>query len=370
MNPRFLLPAGAVLLLAACTHEAPAPGTPAADPIHLVVQGTDREMGLQHGRALAKEIRAEVGPRLEARFRAVAKDAKEAEFLEQACRTYTAQTKPLLPPDIADELAGVAEGSGVPEEDLLLLEVMRDGLRFHLDVPPLLEAAFASPPEEVVPGSEHGTSHLLVVAWDGPEGADLAAHALLLERRPVTGSPTLVVTWPGGLGAIAGASEHGFVAQCEVASPREALSLHGVPFGIATARALRFSEDPAEIPHEVPERNGNRVVAASLHRGTRRVAVRTRSGAGSDESFEPGAWILVPAGPGGADPRVTSMDERLGAFPERPRRQDAIALAVSGRGSRVGAALVLAPSNVIWHGALDATGKDLRPPVRIAFGPH
>ena len=117
--------------------------------------------------------------------------------------------------------------------------------RFHLDAPPLLEAAFASPPN-ALRDVDDGTGSpvfapYVVVAWDGRGGRDASSAALLLERRPASGSSFLVVTWAGGLGALAGVCEHGVVAQCELPSDRkETLSLAGVPFGIALARAIRF----------------------------------------------------------------------------------------------------------------------------------
>jgi hypothetical protein len=353
--------------LVACSQEAPAPtGIAPRDPIHLVVSGTDREMGLQHGKALAKEIREEVGRRLKARFRAVAKDDKEAAFLEQACRAYTAKTKELLPPEVADELTGVAEGSGLPQEDLLLLEVMHDGLRFHLDHPPLLEAAFASPP--AAGRLSLDPLHYLVAAWDGPGGAEASAHVLMLERRPLQGSASLVVTWPGGLGALAGVCAWGAVVQCEVPSERAALSLNGVPFDIGVARVLRSADPPDDLVRAIPPRNGNRILTSVYRTGVRDLALLAQAGPTFAGRLAENEWGLVPAGPGGTDPRATAQDERLGAYPQRPDETQRVELAVAGRGSQGGAVLEITPGGtILWHGAVDAAGKDLRPPIRFPF---
>ena len=366
-RPLLLLAAALSASFGACSQEggATSAGPAPRDPIHLVVSGTDREMGLQQGKALAKEIREEVGPRLRARFRAVARDAKEAEFLESACRAYTAPTKPLLPRDVAEELAGIAEGSGVPDEDLLLLEVMRDGLRFHLDAPPLLEAAFASPPVE----ASGADGPVLVAAWDGAGGREAAGHVLVLERRPAKGSPSMVVTWPGGLGAAAGVSRAGVVAQCETPSAKEALSLRGVPFTIVLAAALRTAEDVETLVRGLAGRNGNRVLAAGRgDRGpVRLLGLLASAGPTSSAGFPSEHWIVVPAGPGAPDPRAATMDERLGGYPERPGAAEAVALAVSGRSPQAGAVIELRPDGITWHGAVDAMGKDLRPPIRFPF---
>lgn len=369
VKPPFPLAVAAVLLLGACgddTGRATSAGPPPRDPIHLVVSGTDREMGLQHGKALAKEIREEVGPRLKARFRAVAKDDADAKFLEASCRTYTGMTKPLLPSEVQDELAGIAEGSGVPEEDILLLEVMRDGLRFHVDAPPLLEAAFASPPGSG--DTEEDLSQYIVTAWDGAGGDEASGHALLLERQPVEGSPWLVVTWPGGLGALAGVTRWGFAAQCETPSEKAAMSLHGVPFGIGFARALRAADGPEDLIRRTPPRNGNRVVAMSSGGGhVREVALLASAGPNSHEHVDKNYWVLLPAGPGGADPRAVAMDERLGGYPQRPGEGAGIALAVSGRVSQKATVLMLAPGAIWWHRGVRADGTDVSPPLSFLF---
>lgn len=356
----------AFLVLSGCGDPAPA-GPPSRDPLHLVVAGTDREMGLAHGKALAAAIREEVGPRLRARLSAVATDRADAKFLQDALRLYTAKVKPLLPSGVREELAGIAEGSGVPEDSVLLLEVMREGLRFHLDAPPLLEAALASPPYCETPRTPRGFTTCVgrvVAAWDGADGVDLTGHALLLERRPVGRHATLVVTWPGGLGALAGVSDaHVLVAQGEVPRAREQQTLDGVPFTVALRLALEAA-DGAVNPSTLPALNANRVLLVddlgggprADRWGHRDLALIARIG-GELKAFDENAWVLSPAGPGGKDARVRAMDERLGGYPTRPDSSQTVALAVSGRSSQAGAVIEVTGSGIRWLTGIGADGK-------------
>src|SRR5947208_3376649 len=69
---RLLLASALLLATPSCGREdgLGQDAMPAArPPLHLVVSGSDREMGLAHGKALAREIAEETGPRLRARLR-------------------------------------------------------------------------------------------------------------------------------------------------------------------------------------------------------------------------------------------------------------------------------------------------------------
>jgi hypothetical protein len=190
---------------------------------------------------------------------------------------------------------------------------------------------------------------------------------VFLARRPVQGSPSVVLTWPGGLGAFAGASPVGAFVQSEVPARRETLSLNGLPFGIALARTL-WAQTPEDLEARVlglSARNGNRVLLDVFEPRIRHVAVFAPATSPVRQRHEQEAWVLVPAGSTGDDPRGKAMDERLGAYETRPDRGHAVELAVSGRTSRELPVITIGRSAISWVRGVDAFGR--RRPVSYRF---
>jgi len=231
MRPRTLLLAALLTLVPGC-GERPLGGSGRLVGRHLLLAGTPHEMGVWQGRLLGPRIRA-----FHARWQAQACGGGErGAALQEACRVYADQALRRLPERLRQELDGLAAGSGLPAEDLLLTEGLGDGLRFHA-IPPRLRGHLAA---------AQGPRALLVPS--GPDAALLADELLLVERRPAEGEPTLVVAWPGSLGGLAGASAGGlaFLAAA-VPAPVTNQSLAGSPFSLYARRALERATSAEDL---------------------------------------------------------------------------------------------------------------------------
>jgi hypothetical protein len=351
---RVLFPvvAAPCALLGACGGRE-APPSAAGAPRHVVVFGTPYEMGEQHGRALRAEIAEALGPRFAASLRSSAPDAGSPEFLERTLRAYAREMKGHLAETVREELRGLAAGSGQSEDDLFLLDVVREGLRWHGTEPRALEGAFASPP--AAEGTTFG-----VVAYQGFVPDALEGRLVVLERRAGEAS-TVVLAWAGSLGALAGASPRLWAAQAEVGYDVRRGSLKGPPFAVGFRVALERATGLDDFWERLPRLSGNRVLAgAAGAEPERRLGVVAYAG---DDPTRHAAveWVLAPAGAGGAEAAGTrAQDERLGAYPRRPGAGEAAALALAGRREDArGPVVAVGPRRIEWWGTPEAA-FDLR----------
>jgi hypothetical protein len=298
-------------------------------------------MGWRHGSLLKDRIRQVVPALLAAAFPRGAQGAGGGEDLESFCRLYAGQMKPRLPESVRLELKGLSEASGVSEADLLLAEVARDGLRWHGDAARLLEAALGSPPA--------GDRPYVGAAIEGPDVEVLRGSWLVLERRPASAqsAATMVVTWPGGLGAIAGVSARALlVAAGEVRLPLTRESLNGPPFGIGLRVALERSRGRDDFFERLPKTSGHRVLVADAE-NRRRMAVVAKVG-GDPQDFDASGWALATGAVEGGDSRSAALDERLGSFPARPGAGDLWTLLAAGRRAPSGPTIRLSLLGVEW----------------------
>lgn len=325
MRLRGLLPAVLAATIAGCGDDHPA-GPPKAEVRSLSVSGSPFQMGEQHGKALADEIRDSIRRRIPVAFSAAGEDAGDPAFLESACRSYVAAIKPRLPESVREELRGIASGARVAEDDVLLLDVQREGLRWHGANPRLLHAALASPPAEGEDAEKE-----VVAAFEGWRGDSVEGSMLLLHRSPEGGRPTLVLTWAGGLGALAGVSPVLVAAQGEVPLSREQATLAGPTFGIGFRVALERANSLEDFVARLPRLSGNRVLVADRG-GRRHMGVLSLAEDPDARDHAPREWVLAPAGLGAPDdPRTIAQEEALGAYPRRPTAKETVPLALAGR---------------------------------------
>jgi hypothetical protein len=343
--------------LAACGEPDPPPPS-GGPPRHVRIEGTPHQVGKAHGTALKAEIAEAVGPRMRATLRAAAAaTGATEEFLRTACLTYAGQMKEFLPESVREELRGLAEGSGQSEEDLFLLDVVREGLRWHGSGPRMLEASFASPPAE-----ETGSA-FAAAAYQGFVEGETEGRLVVLERNTEGAESTVVLTWPGSLGALAGSSPYVWAVQGEVGLDVRRGSLKGPPFGIGLRVALERAKTLDDFWARLPKLTGNRVLASEAgpwlgDSRPRRMGLVAYAG---DDAVDhaPNDWVLAPAGVGGADsPRTRAQDERLGSYATRPGAEEAIALALAGR-SGTGPVVTVSRGRLDWWGSEPAS---TRPP--------
>jgi hypothetical protein len=351
----MLLAATIAAPLAAC-GEPSAPPPAGGPPRYVRVEGPPFKMGEQLGKALRAEIAEAVGPRLRTTLRAaaIATGATE-EFLKTACRAYASQMREFLPESVKEELRGLAAGSGQSEEDLFLLDVVREGLRWHGAGARMLEAAFASPPRVTEPMS-------VFAAYQGFDEEGVEGRLVVVDRQDGEGKPTIVLTWPGSLGALAGSTPGLWAVQSEVGLDVRRGSLKGPPFAIGLRVALERATSLEDFWQRLPKLSGNRVLAAASGENKRRSGLVAYAG-DDPVDHDLNEWVLAPAGVGGPDsPLTQQQDVFLGAFATRPGPPDAVPLAIAGRSAAGRGPIVGVGFRVIeWSGRDDADGTS--PPV-------
>lgn len=92
-------------------------GPVATSPRRIDLTGTPKEIGIEHGRQLSKEIRGQIGV-YEAMFKKTSKLDWSA--VKEVSKEYGATIKRLTP-DVYTEMEGVAEGSGLDVLDIVAL---------------------------------------------------------------------------------------------------------------------------------------------------------------------------------------------------------------------------------------------------------
>jgi len=352
---------GLLVLLGGCGSDDSKPSAPVGgrgyfvearegEPFrHLVVEGTPYEMGWHQGRLLSEEIkggRTDVDP-----------------DLRRALDVYLPQFRRLLPKAMLDEVGGIAAGAGVEVDALLSSEVARDVRRFGGGSTVTVIAAFAAAPGAVpaVAAAVDVASPFKAEAigagrelrtWPIPRPSDF----VLVERHPIGGAPTLVLSLHGFLGGSAGISAAGLaIISCEDDSlPTERRSLRGLPFDAGVRWALESGTDAQSTFDALPRLVGNRVLVADAtnHRIDALIGL---SVVGLERS-QSNDWVLRPAGEGEERERnKEAQDRRLGNYTSRPGAEDAVDLAAAGRDPRSTFPVLLWTKDGVE--ATDADGK-------------
>lgn len=243
------------LLLLGCGDRPPGgrgllhPATATGAAGHLVVEGTPYEMGWWQGHLLREPIARLHAAWLSVLLAATAGDADgaAAAALSERLDLYVDQTRHRLPERLLQELEGLSAGCGLPADELLRTEVMRDALRME-GMSARLPGALA------VARTAQGLEAR--AWWAGPELGLLAAHWLLIERRPTQGGASLSLAWPGSLGGLAVVRPDGRAGlSMEIEIPERARQGFGSgwPFSVA----LRVSvEEAASLAEQLTRSRG------------------------------------------------------------------------------------------------------------------
>ncbi|MGF1428703.1 C45 family autoproteolytic acyltransferase/hydolase [Kitasatospora sp. LaBMicrA B282] len=91
---------------------------------HIQAAGTPRELGRAHGAALAVRLRAFLDDGL-ARLNHLTDDPLTLDELRSSIAEYRSEITAVVP-DLAEEVAGLAEGAGITEEEAWLLQLRRE----------------------------------------------------------------------------------------------------------------------------------------------------------------------------------------------------------------------------------------------------
>lgn len=178
----------------------------------LVVRGAPRAMGLAHGRLLAPEIEANVRAFLHQW--ALGRMGRTRAELQAIWDAFA----PHLPRRYHEELAGLAEGAGVPLADLRLMHALPS--RYHC-------TGTAALPAVTKDGKVYHTRSL-DYALDIGDTVRPQTNSILLVAVPDDAIPHAIVGWAGFLGCVTGLNLAG-VSVGEMGSRSQRESYAGVP---------------------------------------------------------------------------------------------------------------------------------------------
>ena len=198
------LPLALALLALAVAGVAAAPWLTSHAPRVVELRGTHREIGLQHGRLLSREIRALYDAYV--LHGLVEKEQRSIDDLTNVARHY----EPFIPAELREELHGIAEGSGLPYDHILVMNTFADAL---LGKSPRFCSAVAV----------HGSDGLLVgrnLDWVDHGVAHRSGVVFIVEPRGER--RVLSVGWPGIAGVVTGMNDRGVVVTMNMALSSDA----------------------------------------------------------------------------------------------------------------------------------------------------
>jgi dienelactone hydrolase/predicted choloylglycine hydrolase len=188
----------------------------------LHLKGTYREMGFAHGKLLAQAT-AEDGEAFLDHW-CVGGGKEKLENLRKIYQTF----EPFLPERYKEELAGLAEGSGVPLEKLQLLHAIPE--RFHCSGAAAMGAATKD-------GKLYHTRSLDYALNIGNKKR-AQENALLIVWEPPDGNAYAVLGWAGFLGCVSGMNAKG-ISIGEMGSSCKDENYAGIPMVFLLREALR-----------------------------------------------------------------------------------------------------------------------------------
>lgn len=181
--------------------------------------------------------------------------------LEQYLDLVLDQTFHRLSERMLQELEGMAAGCGLAKERLVRLDVLRDALRPKGLDARLVGAAGLLP--------RPGGSYEARAWWSGADTAMLLQDWLVVRRAPEGGRATVVLSWPGSLGAVAGLRDDGLAYLCgegEVTDRRRMGFGGGRPFLVAARQALAETASAYDLIAETSGTMGHLMLASSVGR--------------------------------------------------------------------------------------------------------
>ena len=213
----------------------------------LLLKGSPHEIGRQHGKLLAAEVRLVTEETLAWTERQGLSPA--------ALQQLLAQATPFIPRRYEQEMAGLAAGSGVPLARIRLLHAMPS--YFHC-------TGLAAAKTATKDGKLY---HLrsLDYALDIGTSTRIQNHAVLIVREPEDGLPHAVPSWAGFLGAVTGLNGAG-ISVGEMGSHCKDEDHRGVPMVFQVQEVLRRATTLAEavaVFHKGPSTAGYHFVIGS-----------------------------------------------------------------------------------------------------------
>jgi Acyl-coenzyme A:6-aminopenicillanic acid acyl-transferase len=241
-------------------------------PLKVVhVWGTPRQMGLQYGKAVGADFRAAYEIYMHQR---VEVDQGYSLDYQRLCAEAMAKH---IPPEYIEEMKAVAEGGGVPYDEILRLHTHADMVHFGHDW------------GKVTNGRDRPTESLCsnFVAFGGAtkdgkvyHGRNLdwtirtgiQTYAVLYIAEPKGGVPFAILTYTGGIGGVTGMNAEG-ITFGEMTSSTADETLDGLPLFLTCRRILDSCRDLAQVEQFVkafPDTTGWNFVVADGEAGDAR----------------------------------------------------------------------------------------------------
>lgn len=235
----------------------------------LRLSGTPREMGYQHGAALKPQIHFLYREYYEAMVKRVVG--------EEELVLWAKATEPFIPEAYREEMRGLAEGSGLPYEEVLVVNTMVD--RFQTIACSTVVAGGEATSDGTVyfgrnldfPGRNILQRMTVVIVWSPKDGPQLAA-----------------VTWPGMIGVLSGMNSEG-VSGATMLIHKGRERRPGIPYLLMYRQALAAARAKDDV-------------FASISKATRTSSnnfmVVDKTGASEVIEFDPEAAVRRPAARG------------------------------------------------------------------------
>lgn len=197
------------------------------DRMHvLYVWGTPYEMGKAHGTLLRQELSSQIPQLLRLMTENMGNSVEALDEIYQ-------QTKPYIPDFFMEEMQGIADGSGLPLQDVIRTNLIGTASEFHCS----LFGAWGQ--------STAAKGHVVQLrALDFETEANIQHFPLLTIYQPNAGHSFANIGWVGHIGVISGISSQQ-IAVSEIGDDydQENDSFDGKPFPIILREILQF--DPA-----------------------------------------------------------------------------------------------------------------------------
>jgi hypothetical protein len=326
----FFGPRAAVLLAQAARGEAQSPREEAAeangsDPVRISGESPFR-LGYDHGSKLGSRIRdllaaTEVQVRGEVLGKggglllapmALSMGVPAKDLVAPALVRAARRVQPFVPPDLLDEMEGIADGAGVPYDAILVANAFVT-LAEQPDPSALLRLP-ARCTNLVATGEATATGGLLhVSSLDWGMGEILKSRSVVLVVEPPEGHPFVSVTWPGMVGTLRAMGAQGIAITEESCAADDDSRLAGLPVSLlmrdVVQRAGSLDEAVGRI-REAPGTCGYKVTVSDGRRLDARVVEVTAS---RSHVRAPQAGLLFgcdPASPceGECDPAIPRDD--------------------------------------------------------------
>jgi isopenicillin-N N-acyltransferase-like protein len=209
------------------------------------VWGSPREMGRQQGEALAAEIKAGLRKYMQRKVR------DDWGYSVEYQRRCAASMVKHIPPEYIEEMHGLAEGAGVPYEEILLLHTHADMVHFGKEWgkvtdgrqrrPESLCSNFVAFGPATVDGKVYHGRNL-----DWTTGTGIQETAMLLIAEPEGKVPFALLAWAGCVGGVTGMNAEG-ITFGEMTSSTADETLDGMPLFFACRHILDSCHDLSEV---------------------------------------------------------------------------------------------------------------------------